>query len=137
MPSHSRKGTKATVAITQEYIDACKALQEQILERCGGELVPDSSEIIRARGEAICIECGQDIVDVAERAEKRKREVVQMAEEQQNAPRKAKVSRPKRVRPGSWLEEAIKFQEKVLERRGGELLPDSSDWIRDSRETEW
>lgn len=33
---------------SQEYIEECKKLQERILQERGGELVPDSVEIIRS-----------------------------------------------------------------------------------------
>lgn len=33
--------------LTKEFIEECKALQERILKRRNGELMPDSVEIIR------------------------------------------------------------------------------------------
>ncbi|MBI2844135.1 MAG: hypothetical protein HYX78_12105 [Armatimonadetes bacterium] len=120
------------------WIDEARELREQILKRRGGKLVePSTAEIISRLREGLCSECGRDVLAIGEQAENRKKGATEMAQEQKKPSRKAKVSRPKRVKRGSWLEEAIKFQEKVLARRGGELLPDSSNWIRESRETEW
>lgn len=36
---------------SKAYIDKCKALQERILKERGGELMPDSTEVIRAMRE--------------------------------------------------------------------------------------
>lgn len=60
-----------------------------------------------------------------------------MTKKVRSAPHKARVSRTKRVKRGSWIEEARKLQEQILARRGGELVPDSSDLIRKSREEDW
>lgn len=37
--------------LTKEYIEECKALQERILKRRGGELLPSSVDDIRAMRE--------------------------------------------------------------------------------------
>lgn len=34
--------------LTKDYVEACKALQERILKRRGGELLPSSVDDIRA-----------------------------------------------------------------------------------------
>lgn len=60
-----------------------------------------------------------------------------MAEQEKKAPRKARMSRSERIKRSSWIEEARKLQEQILARRGGELVPDSSELINRSREEDW
>jgi hypothetical protein len=109
--------------LTKEYIEECRALQERILKRRGGKLMPSSVEIIRAHRDGICVECGRDIV-----------EANQMAES--NMSRKVRVSRPRRVPKRSWIEEARQVRKDILKVRGGVPVPSTAEVIREIRESE-
>lgn len=118
--------------LTNEFIQECTALQERILERHGGEPLPSSVDIIRAHRDGMCVECGRDIVDVAEQTETKEREANQMAESKSS--RKVRVSRPRRIPAKSWIEEARQVRKLILDARGGVPVPSSADVIREIRE---
>ena len=47
-PNRTLRVRKSKNKLTREYIEECKALQERILKRRGGELLPSSVDDIRA-----------------------------------------------------------------------------------------
>ena len=46
-PKHKLRVRKSKNKLTKEYVEECKALQERVAKERGGELMPDSVEIIR------------------------------------------------------------------------------------------
>jgi hypothetical protein len=122
-PKRKLRVWKSKNVLTKEYIAECKALQERILERRGGKLMPSSVEIIRAHRDGICVECGRDIV-----------EANQMAESKMS--HKVRVSRPRRVPKRSWIEEARQVRKDILKVRSGVPVPSTAEVIREIRESE-
>jgi hypothetical protein len=142
----------------KSWVEEARELQERILARRGGVLVPDSTPFIRACREGICEVCGRDIVDVIREKEDRmdkpptsvdfirasrdglcpdhltltEAEVIQMKENK--APRKVRVSRPSRVPKKSWLDEAREVRKSILEARGGIPIPKEPEVITEIRE---
>ena len=122
-PKRRLRVVKSKNVPTKEYIAECKALQERILERRGGKLMPSSVEIIRAHRDGICVECGRDIV-----------EANQMVESKMS--HKVRVSRPRRVPKRSWIEEAQQVRKDILKVRSGVPVPSTAEVIREIRESE-
>ncbi len=122
-PKRKLRVWKSKNVLTKEYVAECKALQERMLEKRGGKLMPSSVEIIRAHRDGICVECGRDVM-----------EANQMAES--NMSRKVRVSRPKRVPKRSWIEEARQVRKDILKVRGGVPVPSTTEVIREIRESE-
>ncbi len=117
-----------------ESREACRLLQQSILKKRGSGYVPTGVDIIRAHRDGVCLECGRDILDVADEAGWQEREASHMAENK--APRKVRVSRPRRVPAKSWLEKAHEVRERILAARGGVPLPSTAEAIREIREGE-
>jgi hypothetical protein len=122
-PKRKLRVWRSKNVLTKEYVAECKALQERILKRRGGKLMPSSVEIIRAHRDGICVECGRDIV-----------EANQMAESKMS--HKVRVSKPRRVPRKSWIEEARQVRKSILEIRGGVPVPSTAEAIREARESD-
>jgi len=118
----------------QEYLEASRLLHRQMITKRGRRQAVTGVDIIRAHRDGVCIECGRDIVDVAEQAKSSKGEAWQMAESKST--RKVRVSRPRRLPAKSWLQEAHEVRERILQARGGVPLPSSAEAIREIRESD-
>lgn len=119
-------------ASEKSWLEEAREIRRQILESRGGK--PIEGDIISQLREGLCEECGRDILDVTEHVKERKREVSQMSTQPEPRPRKARVSRPRRLISQSYIDKIKELQERILAERGGVLVPDSSPDFRAMRE---